>query len=444
MRRLVRGVDLVVRQKFGGAVGPPVLADEPAEDGTGMSRSACFQYNGSVPRRLLPLLVALATAAPAQTVWSMGAPWTDLAAVLAAAAPGDIVRLNGLTFPPFTMTKGLTIVGPGTIQPAASSGPVQSTVTVPAGQFARFADVEFAPQVFALGLGFTPHAVAADGAITFDGCRFRQGHPCNLSTSGSVLLNRCQVFGDPLPAWPQPVGGMQVHSGLCSLVDCDVDGGNSIFQSAWPYSVASTPGLRVNGGTVLASRTSFDGGAGRTLGVFGASAGSSGVIVLAGSCSLADCTVAAGASPNAISPPSLATAVATFVARTTLAASTGPASSGPVQSEPELVGLGADLPLQLGQTSTFTAIAGSTGWLAILAGFDGNAYTHPEVLDPFVGAPQQQVLLTLSLPTAGSSVPRPILVPNASTLVGFGLYVQAFQLVANGVRASAAVGCVVR
>jgi hypothetical protein len=391
-----------------------------------------------------PVLLALATAAPAQTVWNMGAPWTDLAAVLTAAAPGDVVRLNGLTFPPFALTKGLNIVGPGTIQPPSFPGPVQSTLTIPAGQQARLVDVEFAPLVIAFGLGFTPHSVVADGSITFDSCRFRQGQPCNLTTSGSVLLHRCQVLGDPFNVWPQPVGGMQVQSGLCSLVDCTIAGGNSVFQPAWPYSIASTPALRVNGGTVLASRTNFTGGAGANLGVFGVSAGSSGVVVTAGSCSLADCTVTAGNSPSAISPPSLAASVTTFVARTTLAAATGPASSGPVQQEPELVGIGLDLPLQLGQTSTFTAIAGSTNLLAILAGFDGDAYTHPVVLDPFVGSPAQHVLLTLDLPNAGSSVPRAIVVPNASTLVGFGLYVQAFQLVATGLRASAAVGCVVR
>jgi len=393
---------------------------------------------------LAPVLLALAAAAPAQTVFDMGAPWTDLGAVFTAAAPGDIVRLNGLTFPPIALTKGLTIVGPGTIQPPSYTGPVQSTLTIPAGQYARFVDVEFAPQSFALGILFTAHSVVADGSITFDRCRFRQGHPCNLTTSGSVLLNRCQVLGDPLPAWPQPVGGMQVQSGLCSLVDCTVAGGNSVFQPAWPYSIASTPALRGNGGTVLASRTSFTGGAGANLGVFGVSTGSSGVVIAVGSCSLTDCTVAAGNSPSAIAPPSLAASVTTFVARTTLAATAGPASSGPVQQEPELVGLGVDLPLQLGQTSTFTAIAGSTNLLAILAGFDGDAYTHPLVLDPFVGSPIQHVLLTLDLPNAGSSVPRAIVVPNASTLVGFGLYVQAFQLVATGLRASAAVGGVVR
>lgn len=391
-----------------------------------------------------PLLLAFAVSAPAQTVWDMGAPWTDLGAVFAAAAPGDIVRLNGLTFPPIALGKGLTILGPGTIQPASYSGPVQSTLTVPAGQYARLVDVEFAPQSFALGLLFTAHAVVADGAIAFDGCRFRQGHPCNLTTSGSVLLTRCQVLGDPVPAWPQPVGGMRVQAGFCSLVDCDVAGGNSVFQSAWPYSIASTPALRANGGAVVASRTTFTGGAGANLGVFGASFGSSGVVVAAGSCSLADCAVAAGPSPSAVSPPSLAASASTFVARTSLASVAGPASAGPVQQEPELVGLGVDQPLQRGQTSTFTAVAGSTAALALFAGFEGDAYTHPAVFEPFVGSPGQLVLLTLSLPNAGASVPRAIAVPNASALVGFALYVQAFQLVTTGLRASAAFGGVVR
>src|SRR5436190_17403962 len=66
--------------------------------------------------RAVAAAVVLSGWSVAQAVWSMGAPWPDLGAVVASAAPGDIVLLNGLTFPALSITKGLTILGPGTIE----------------------------------------------------------------------------------------------------------------------------------------------------------------------------------------------------------------------------------------------------------------------------------------------------------------------------------------
>src|SRR5262245_23676835 len=93
--------------------------------------------------------VVLASGSSARTVWSMGAPWTNLAAVIAQAAPGDIVRLNGLTFPPFNMTKGLTILGPGVISLTASP---PTTLSIPQAERAHVVNVDFTGNgVFATG-----------------------------------------------------------------------------------------------------------------------------------------------------------------------------------------------------------------------------------------------------------------------------------------------------
>ena len=49
------------------------------------------------------------------------------------AAPGDIVRLNGMQFPPFALSKGLALIGPGTILPFGFTSLNQVTrFTIPA------------------------------------------------------------------------------------------------------------------------------------------------------------------------------------------------------------------------------------------------------------------------------------------------------------------------
>lgn len=79
----------------------------------------------------------------------MSASQSDLGAVVAAAAPGDIVLWNVLTLPSLTIAIGLTFVGPGTIEGTAATfgAHAVTAVQVPAGQQAHFVDVTFAPRV---------------------------------------------------------------------------------------------------------------------------------------------------------------------------------------------------------------------------------------------------------------------------------------------------------
>jgi hypothetical protein len=381
---------------------------------------------------------ACVSIATAQTVWSMGAPWTDLAAVLVAAAPGDIVRLNGLTFPPFVLSKGLTMIGPGVIAAASGTAPL-TTLSIPPGENAQLVDVDFQPFTLpVIGL-LGGHRVVAQGSVTFDNCTFRQGNPHNLETAGTVLLHRCTVAGDATSFAQQRVGGMVVQSGYCSLVDCTIAGGNAVFCGGCVGNyVPATVALRVNGGTVAASNTTFVGGSGGTGGVFVPTPGVP-AVQTAGITYLADCSLTAGANPAGAPVPPLLGVATTSYARTTFGSVTTPQSN-----VPQLVGLQMSPSLRIGQASTITAIAGSTSLLGILAGFDGAVGTHPVVVEPVLVPVWQLVTLAEATPSAGSAVTHSLLVPNLGSLIGLVVYVQAFQLDGVQVRASAPLGGAVR
>ena len=139
-----------------------------------------------MPMPLALIGTLLAHVAAAQTVWSMGAPWTDLAAVIASAAPGDTVLLNGMTFGTFALDKGLTIVGPGVILPMTFQS-VQTTLAIPASERARIVDVDFVP----FALFSVPDRVVADGTVTFERCDFGDGVPDSLTANGTIMLQRC-------------------------------------------------------------------------------------------------------------------------------------------------------------------------------------------------------------------------------------------------------------
>jgi hypothetical protein len=115
-----------------------------------------------------------------------------------------------------------------------------------------------------------------------------------------------------------------------------------------------------------------------------------------------------------------------------------------VQAVPQLVGLHVDPGFRIGQTSTVTAIAGTSRLLGVLAGFDGAATTHPAVLEPILGSLASMVTLVLATPSAGAAVAHPLTIPGQPLLLGAPLFVQAFQLDGAAVRASAAVGGALR
>jgi hypothetical protein len=381
----------------------------------------------------------------AQTSWSMGAPWTDLGAVIAMAAPGDIVRLNGREFPPVVLNKGLTVLGPGRIR--AASIVASTTVAVPAGQQAHFVEVDFEP--FPLFGG--THSVDVTGTATFEQCTFGAGQPSNVIANGTVLLRDCALVDGTPSGGQTPCGGIAVLGGLCSLVDCTILGGDAVFSAGLPtYVVPSTPAVRVQGGALYASHCVIAGGDGYVNAVFGGPApGSPGVVVTNGSALLTDCAVRGGSSPAPLAGATgLAGNANTQHARTTLAgglgATTGAVSSGGVVSRQQLPGLRVSARFALGQPTWVTVDVGSAqGPLGVLVGFDPVVATHPLVLGPFLAPAAGLHTLLATVPPPFSTVGGALNVPNQPALVGLGVHVQAFQFDGVTIYASApAVGVV--
>jgi len=384
----------------------------------------------------------------AQAVWNMGAPWLDLDQVIAMAAPGDVVQLNGLQFAPFTMNKGLTLIGPGTILPFTSVPINQVTrFAVPAGELAHVVDVTFTPHpVF----GFLTNGVEATGAVTFEGCSFGPSNPASLVVDGTVLLHHCTIAGSAVSGGSDAVGGMRVLSGICGIVDCTLLGASAVFSGSYAsYIVPPSPALSVFGGTVLVSSSNLFGGAGMAHPMFGAPLrGQPAVIVTAGALSLSDCSLAGGGSPPQLpGPVALVGNAATFHGRTTLTggtgSTTGAPTSGPVQHLPQLVGMRISAQFRLGSTTTLTATSGSSQPLGMVASFDPTPSTHPAVIDPIFGPLGQLVPLFQTMPANGQQIPHVVGVPNQPHLLGVALQVQAYQLDGTFVRMSAAAGGVV-
>src|SRR5262245_12543872 len=393
--------------------------------------------------RLVVVAVVLASASPAQTVWSMGAPWTDLAAVITAAAPGDIVLLNGMTFPPFTLTKGLTIVGPGVIQATMPLVPQYTVLTIPPAQHGHVVDVDFPPFVY-------PHGVRATGTVTFEDCTFCVGVPDSLAINGTILLHRCTFVPAPAGTGPSPAGGLRMQGGVCWITNSTLVGGPGHFYGVGipSYGIPPTPALLVQSGTVCVSNSTLTGGQGYVPGIFGSPVpGERALVVLGGSVSITDCTLTGGSSPSGLPGPDavMASPGTVSYARSTFTGGAGTPpgqpGTGQVQHVPEFVGMAIAQPFRLGLSTQLIATAGTAQPLGMVAAFDPASATHPIVLGPFLATPL--VPLLVAMPQPGAQVVRTISVPNQATLLGFELYAQAFQLAGAFVHVSAAVGGVV-
>jgi hypothetical protein len=379
--------------------------------------------------RLVAGAAVLASVSSAQTVWSMGAPWPDLAAVIAQAAPGDIVRLNGLTFASFNMTKGLTILGPGVISAAANP---TTTLAIPPTQRAHVVDVDF-----------TAHRVLATGTVTFEDCSFTGGVPYSLDTNGTILVQRCTFLWMLAPA-----SGMRVQGGLCWITDSQLVGGH-IFNS----SIATTA-LNVVSGEVCVSNSTLTGGNGDLVTLQGLP-GVPALVAVGGSVSITDWSLTGGSSPTWPWPTPGAVALsagtnAVGYARSTFVGGAGaPAGGqwvGPVQHVPLLISMRIAQPFRLGLSTQLIATAGGTGTsaqpLGMMAALELTPAAHPIVIGTFLGATPLIPLLVAFAPPGGLVV-HPVPVPNQPNLLGTTVYAQAFQLSFSFLRVSPMVGGVV-
>lgn len=379
---------------------------------------------------------------PAQAIWTP-ATGQSLAGTFAAAAPGDIVVLS-YWHPPFTLNKGLVLLGPGDIQDVGGVGMTVSSFSIPAGQQARVLNVDFKSSSGINGpLG---HRVAVNGDVSFESCLFGVGLPESLAVmSGTVVMRNCTVRGGTSNPWGVQ-GGMRLAGGICAMTDCTLHGSPAQF-TGYGNVIASTPALNHMGGILAASHvTAFGGGASNDS--CGWVIPASPAFVSSGTVYLTDSSLHGGSGMVMWGNPGPgATALAgnanVHVARTTLSGGAGTiqgaGSTGGVQTVPQMVGIRVNNGLVLGQTSTVTAIAGSSQQaLGIGGGFSAVPSTVPIIVEPAFG--QQVIPLTLAMPAPGAAVNAAVVVPNNPALRGTGVWFQAFQLDVPVVRASSLVG----
>lgn len=394
---------------------------------------------------LLPLLLPFAL--PAQTTWNV-APPANLDAVFAAAAPGDLVLLAWGTYRPFTLTKGLVVIGPATIQGATGPvGPWDTDITIPAGQHAALIGLDFQPtQQPGAPVPLSGNQVTVTGSASFEDCSFGTGVPHSLVvTSGEVVLQHCTVRGGPGLG-----GGFRQAGGYCSMSGSTVEGLDA-GSFGGPFTILAQPGATIDGGTFTASHTTFRGGnASRDNGISRAPApalagsGATTRVFLADSTATGGTGIAGGANLPGAPAVTSSTGQPVLHARTNLAGGMGtvpgPASTGNVAADPQIVGLAIDHGLWFGSTSTATAIAGSAALLAVLATLDHAVTAHPAVVEPLFGLQAQAVTVVVAVPAAGGAVPVAIVVPNTLALRGVALWLQALQWSSAAWRASAVAG----
>ncbi|MCA8975420.1 MAG: hypothetical protein KDC98_11920 [Planctomycetes bacterium] len=400
--------------------------------------------------RIAAGLLLLIAPAFAQTVWQVGAG-ANLDQVFANAAAGDIVLLAPGSYLPFTLQKGLAVIGPATIQGLTGTvGPWEAVIQIPAGQQAHLIGLQFPPtQQPSMPVPLSGQQVMVSGAVGFEDCSFGPGVPNSLVvTSGEVVLQRCTVQGGRGLG-----GGMLVSGGTCTLSGCSVTG---LDGSGLGYFVIPpTPGLEITAGTLLAAGSTLRGGNATDYyyGVWrhpepGVRCGGTARV------SLADCTVTGGSGQAFSSTGAGAVGIDCTApspalvewARGALSGGTGTppggAVAGNVQNVPTLVGLDLDHGLVRGAVSTITATAGnSQQLLGILATFANGVTAVPGVVDPVFGAVALSFPLVLAVPAPGAIVTATVAVPNAAGLLGVALWSQALQFDGAGsLRASAVVG----
>ena len=386
---------------------------------------------------LLASTTLLAAGLSGQATWVVP-DYLDVAPYFAQAAPGDIVQL-GVRHPTFTLTKGLTVLGRvgGTIIIDSASSPVlqhSSLIAIPAGQEAHICRLNFRPTSTLAGL--RGQQVSVTGSASFEDCSFLAYDGTQaLLANGLVSLQRCDLeTGIDLGA-----GGaeaLRVTGGVCTVSQCSLQGSPSDFGIGY----YSKPGANVVGGTLIISNSVVVGGAADMGPNFFASPG---IVCGAGTCYVTVSTVQGGPGAAGVLPaPAIAVTSGVSIARTILQSSVP--STG-VTVDPDLVGMSATQPLQLGQTFVATATAGSSQQaLVIFGGYDRVLNALPPIVEPVLIDPVGIVALTLAVPSPGAQVQQALSVPNVPALRGRTVWLQALQFAGSSLHVSTVVGGLIR
>ncbi|MEZ6037155.1 MAG: hypothetical protein R3F29_06720 [Planctomycetota bacterium] len=217
--------------------------------------------------RLHVMCAGLAMALPlafasAQTVHLVGpGGFAQIGAAIAAAAPGDIVRVAAGTYAEFVCDKGVTIVAmPGAqVDIAPSTGSANQSVTrfqLPAGHSARVRGLHFTSPLSLLSMA----TYVIDSTVAFESCTFA----ANLVSddllrvqNGAVWLRDCTLDVGQL-SWPVPA--LRADNSRVAAVDCTFRGNRLApdgFFGAGHGIDASASDLHLVGCTVSGGDTMF-------------------------------------------------------------------------------------------------------------------------------------------------------------------------------------------
>lgn len=376
---------------------------------------------------LAPLL--LLAPLSAQAVWIVP-DTTSVDAVIAQAAPGDVIQLAA-THPPFTINKGVEVVGAagGTTisynQPPNFPGPGSIVVAVPAGQRASLRGVLVDEMYF--------------GGNTAEGFLELISGQCEVSEVGVGGPIRVRGGNHVLQRITYPGTWLDQSGGVCSVADSTF---HAVYRVSSPFGWGGV-GVRQTGGVLLASQVSMRGTDGN-----GPDSAWPGMQATGGTAYLTDCTLQGGEVGFAWFPPAAPALVGNpnvHLARATLTDGVGAPPSSGYAVEPAMVGMSCQGVPTLGASFTATATAGTSQQaLGIVGSFDATPSTASPFVEPLYGIPGSQVSVVVAFPAAAATVSATVSVPNVLALRGVTVWLQAAQIDGAVIRASALVGGTIR
>lgn len=198
---------------------------------------------------LAPLAFLVAAPALAQAVLTVGPGQTypDIAAAVAAATPGDVVRVTAGTYGPFTLAKGVTLraepIGASVV--VTGAGVDTCYFELPANQTATIEGLNLRVAVVVR----RPGGAGAAGAVAFTGTNVEWGMQVQdahtvlrncivngfgtaleLSGAAAVTAVQCSFLGRQASWVPTPHGVKAGGAATLHLGACQVRGGTSGFH----------------------------------------------------------------------------------------------------------------------------------------------------------------------------------------------------------------------
>lgn len=224
----------------------------------------------------LAAMACLAPSARAQAVLVVdddgGGAFTTIQAAVDAAAPGDVVLVEGGSYPPFSILGKSVVVHASTDDRPVVSGPVVvQNVGASDAVSIRGLSIREVPSVVLLASAPVLSVVSCDGPVWIEDVSTNDGAPTPgrsatttlVASSASVSFVRCSLRAgtDPQSLAPAVTALRAFESGVQLYESLLVGGADTVTQPRNSAGVGR-PGLQVEGGEVFLSGCDVRGGGG--------------------------------------------------------------------------------------------------------------------------------------------------------------------------------------